>query len=103
MNLTNASVQHNKNHHRFELKLENQTAFVEYQTIDEETLVLTHTEVPAELEGQGIGSALVKGVLEQVERDKLMIVPACPFVKAYIQRHPEWNRVVTRSYELDGF
>ncbi len=39
--------------------------------------------------GKGVGSKLVKGALEQVRRDGLKVVPDCPFVKAYIEKHPE--------------
>jgi uncharacterized protein len=97
------SFHQNKHRHRFELPVDEKIAFVEYQTIDDETIVLTHTEVPAELEGQGIGSALVKQVLEFASDHNLSIVPACPFVKAYIQRHPEWQRLLVTIYPLDDF
>ncbi len=45
--------------------------------------------MPKELGGKGVGSKLVKGALEQVRRDGLKVVPDCPFVNAYIEKHPE--------------
>jgi hypothetical protein len=58
---------------------------------------LTHTEALPELEGKGIGSTLVKRVLEDIERKKLTLVPLCPFVAAYIQRHPEWKKLLLKE------
>lgn len=52
-------------------------------------VAFTHTEVPAPLEGRGIGSALVKGALADVRRAGLKVVAQCSFVAAYIERHPE--------------
>lgn len=107
MNLTNnpadAPVTHNRHHHRFEMKTGGKLAIVDYQNVDDETLALTHTEVDPSQEGQGVGSELVKGVLEYVERNNLKIVPLCPFVAVYIKRHPDWNRVVSTAYDASDF
>lgn len=64
-------------------------------------IFLTHTEVPVELEGKGIGSALVRQVLEEVDKHDLVIVPTCPFVAAYIKRHPEWKRLVMKGINIE--
>ena len=58
-------------------------------------IFLTHTEVPKELEGKGIGSAIIKSALEQVEKEDLVLVPLCPFVAGYIKKHPEWKKIST--------
>lgn len=55
---------------------------------------MTHTEVPAEFEGKGVGGALVKGALEIVRGENLKIVPTCRFVTVYLQRHPEYQELV---------
>ncbi|MFD6176306.1 MULTISPECIES: GNAT family N-acetyltransferase [unclassified Isoptericola] len=52
-------------------------------------VVFTHTEVDPAFEGQGIGSQLAAGALAQVREAGEKIVPLCPFIKAYVQRHPE--------------
>jgi predicted GNAT family acetyltransferase len=49
--------------------------------------LLTHTEVNPELEGHGVGSALVRFALEDIKDRRLYLVPMCPFVAAYVQRH----------------
>ena len=52
-------------------------------------LTFTHTEVPESLEGRGVGSKLIAGALDDVRHRNLKIVPECPFVASYVQRHPE--------------
>jgi predicted GNAT family acetyltransferase len=58
-------------------------------------LVLLHTEVDDELEGGGVGSALVTAALDHAEREHLTVVPACRFVAGWLERHPD------RAAELD--
>lgn len=52
-------------------------------------VTFTHTEVPSAFEGQGIGSALAAGALGIVRDDGEQVVALCPFIKAYLDRHPE--------------
>jgi len=53
-------------------------------------ITFVHTEVPAELGGQGVGSKLVKGALDQVRADGLKVVAQCPFVRGWIEKHPDY-------------
>jgi len=62
-------------------------------------LALTHTEVPEEFEGKGMGSALVKKTFEIIQEENLKIVAACPFVAGYLKRHPEYQSLVASSSE----
>jgi hypothetical protein len=73
---------------RFELEVEGHTAYITF-TRDGGSMTLKHTEVPSELEGRGVGSRLVRGALDYVERNGLGLVPQCPFVRSYLQRHPD--------------
>lgn len=57
-------------------------------------LVITHTEVEPEFEGQGIGSALARGALDHVRKDGLTVVPKCAFVKGWIEKHPDYQDLV---------
>ena len=52
-------------------------------------LTLIHTEVDPAFEGKGVASRLVAGALEDIRRRGLSLVPVCPFVRAYLRRHPE--------------
>jgi len=83
------SVIDNPTLHRFELSLDGHTAFANYRH-DGGLLTVYHTEVPREFEGRGIGSALVKGVLAIAREQSLKVKPLCSFVRAYMDRHPEY-------------
>ena len=72
---------------RFETTIEGETAFAE--KLLERTLVLTHTLVPESLSGNGIGSALTEAALGYALANGLKVYPSCPFIKAYIKKHPE--------------
>lgn len=61
---------------------------------------LTHTEVPKSLAGGGIGSALVKGALDHARSIGVNVIPRCPFVAAYIRRHPEEIDLVPVRYRF---
>jgi hypothetical protein len=75
---------------RFEMRSGDSTAFVEYRHAAER-IVLVHTEVPEALSGQGVGSKLVRGVLDAVRAEGLKVVPRCEFVAAYVERHAEYR------------
>ena len=59
-----------------------------------ERIVFTHTEVDPAFEGQGIGSALARYALDDVRTRGLVAVPLCPFISAYLRRHPEYADIV---------
>ncbi len=63
-------------------------------------IFLTHTEVPPELEGKGIGSDLIRKTLEDVGLKGLTLIPLCPFVASYIKRHPEWKKLVLKGVNI---
>jgi predicted GNAT family acetyltransferase len=73
---------------RFEAEMDGATAILTY-SMDNDMLVLTHTVVPGELEGRGIGSALVRAALAAARDRGLKVVPICSFVADYMRRHPE--------------
>jgi predicted GNAT family acetyltransferase len=75
---------------RYELELDGGTAFVNYKR-SQGVVSLLHAEVPAALEGRGYGSALVKGALELVRAEGSKAIPYCPFIEAYMRRHPEYE------------
>lgn len=81
---------HDRSTHRFRMPLkEGGEAYVEYVERDAGTLDLLHTVVPPESRGRGHGSAIVEEVLGYARDQGLRIVPSCPFVAAYVRKHPE--------------
>jgi uncharacterized protein len=85
-----SDVVNNKAHQRFELVVEGHLAAAYYK-LEGNVVTLIHTEVPPELGGKGVGATLVQGALDQVRAEGLKVVPACPFVKAWIGKHPEYK------------
>ena len=83
------AVRDNPDRHRFELDADGHVAVSNY-TRAGNVITIQHTEVPKELGGRGIGSALARGVLEFARAQGLKVVPRCPFVKSYIDKHPEF-------------
>jgi len=82
------SVVNNVSDGRFELSEGGELASLRYMMRDGK-LYLIHTEVPKALEGRGYASALARTALEYAKREHLQVVPWCPFVRAYLRRHPE--------------
>ena len=83
-------VVNNNPKHRYELAVEGHIAATYYSLADG-IITFIHTEVPPELGGKGIGSKLIKGALDQVRADGLKVIPECPFVKAFIENHAEYQ------------
>jgi predicted GNAT family acetyltransferase len=73
------------------------TAGSAFYRVVEGRLVVTHTEVRDEFEGQGVGGAIAKGLLATVRANGQQIVPLCPFISGYIERHPEYEDLVDRA------
>jgi predicted GNAT family acetyltransferase len=63
------------------------------------SVVLVHTEVEPALEGQGLAAELVRGALDDIRARGERVVPYCPFVGAYIRRHPEYEDLLTAEKE----
>lgn len=83
------AVRDNAGRHRFELDADGHIAFANYKR-EGGVLTVMHTEVPKALNGKGIGSALVRGLLDLARAQGLKVVPLCPFVAAYMDKHPEY-------------
>ncbi len=81
--------------HRYEARAADGTVlgFSQYRLAGD-TVVFTHTEVDDDQEGRGVGSRLVRGALDDVRAGGRRIRPLCPFVKAYVDRHPEYADLV---------
>jgi predicted GNAT family acetyltransferase len=83
-------VRNNTAENRFELDVNGRTALAFYR-MELGVITFLHTEVPQELSGGGVGSRLVRGALEEVRKLGLKVVPKCPFVAAYIGKHPAFS------------
>lgn len=88
------TIRDNPHEERYELVLEDAVVGEIVYRRRPGAMVLLHTEVSEELEGQGLGAQLVAGALDDVRARGLRLVPLCPFVSAYLRRHPEYADLV---------
>ncbi len=93
MQITDIKVTHNPERKQFEIHIHSHLAELAYY-INGNTIVFTHTGVPSALEGQGIGSKLVKAGLQFARDNNLKVQSTCWFVSGYIERHPEVQDLV---------
>ncbi len=84
----------NDDRRRFEMETEGYVSFIEFQNKNENVVVLTHTLVPPELGGRGIGKKLVELVLDHLKSNNRKVEAKCPFVSTYLERHPEWQSII---------
>ena len=90
----------NTENHQYEFHIGKLVPKIEYIKSKNGEIYLTHTEVPVQLEGKGVGSQLVEKVLKDIEREELRLVPLCPFVAGYIKKHPDWRRIVMKGINV---
>jgi len=87
------TVINNEQRQQFQLPVEGEIGFLEYR-LHEGAIVLMHTEVPETLGGRGIGSALAAAAFDYARNHQLKVKVYCPFVKKYLDRHPELSDLV---------
>jgi predicted GNAT family acetyltransferase len=87
-------IENNEADSRWEVKLDARViAFVEYKSRPDR-VTLIHTEVDPDFEGQGIGSRLARTVLDDAVARGLRVTLYCPFIRSYVDRHPEYEQYI---------
>jgi uncharacterized protein len=89
-----ADVRDNPAENRYEVVVDGAVAGFARYALRKGRVILVHTEVDDAYEGQGLGSQLAKGALDDVRRRGLAVVPLCPFIADYIERHAEYQDLV---------
>jgi predicted GNAT family acetyltransferase len=83
------TVTHNEAAHQFEIPNDQGRVLLRYAKRGD-VLDLLHTEVDEQFEGRGFASALARAALDYARANNLKVVPTCPFVRKYLDRHPEY-------------
>ena len=91
--MTTYTVIDNTELNRFEVHVDGHIAFENYERFDGGVAYVL-TKVPDELGGRGIGSFLIKYILDDARAKGLKVKPVCPFVQKYIDKHPEYQDLV---------
>lgn len=89
---TASTVRDNAALQRFEMDVGGATAFANYRRTPG-AVIITHTETPRALRGQGVASQLVEGALQLIQARGETVVAGCSFVVDYLAKHPEWQRL----------
>jgi predicted GNAT family acetyltransferase len=83
------SIRHEPDRNRFTLDRSGAVAYITYRQVDAHTLDFDHTFVPPALRGGGIASELTEHALRYARARGAKVIPSCPFVATYLERHPE--------------
>ena len=81
---------------RYFVRLNGAEAEMTYSRAGERLIIIDHTGVPDAMRGRSVGQALVRRAVEDARAEGRSIIPLCPFAKAQIERHPEWQDVLKR-------
>jgi len=93
-----AIVRDNPERHQFEIDLgDGEFAYAKYNLLPG-AIRFYHTVVPESHGGHGLGTALVKAGLAAARQRNLRVIPICPFVAAYLKKHPEQQDIVDIAY-----
>ena len=92
------TIRDNPAKHRFEADLGDGSFAIAEYTLPAGKIMFTHTEVPPQHEGKGIGSALIRFALEDARKRQLKVIPICPFFAAYMQKHEEVQDLLDHAW-----
>lgn len=94
------TVSHQPDDNLFLIHVGHDIAFQEYIKRGNE-ITITHTEVPRELEGKGLGSLLAKNALQYAEENGLKLNPVCPFMATYVRKHyDEYKHLISPEFKV---
>ena len=88
----------NAERHRFEIDLGDGTFAIAVYNLNAGKIIFTHTEVPEQHQGKGLGTLLIRTALESAREHGLRVVPVCPFFAAYMRKHAEVQDLIDPAY-----
>src|SRR5215213_7284954 len=97
--MENILVTNNETQQQFEVHMNNELAVLQYRFYKDD-IALMHTDVPDELSGKGVASALAVYALEWAKEHEKKIIVYCPFVASYLKKHPEYDDLLDKNYRL---
>ncbi len=87
-------IQHDKEKQRFFVKIDNKEAELTYKKVEDNVLNFDSTFTPEELRGQGLAGKITKAALEYAQAHNLKVIPGCPYVEKYIEKHSEFESIL---------
>jgi uncharacterized protein len=98
----NAEVRNNKTEYRYEVFADGELAGYTQYVLDRGRIAVLHTEVQDSYEGLGLGSQLAREALENARARGLLVMPFCPFIAGFIERHLDEYRDFVAPEMLSG-
>lgn len=92
--LANTTVEDNPTFNRYEMPIADGLIAAAYYRTEGQIVILTHTEVPFEYSGEGIGSKLARGVFDMIRESGRKVMPTCTFMVKFASQHPEYNDLI---------
>jgi len=86
-------ITQNKEAQRFIFSFDNHEAFIDY-SMEEGKMFLTHSEVPIELRGKGVGRKLVESTFEFIEQNNIQAVAKCSYIQRIRERSEHWSSII---------
>jgi len=87
-----SDIQHDEQGHKFYTVIDGHEAHVTYSKAGDQTFDFQHTYVPEELRGRHVAEDLVRHALDETLRRGYQFIPTCPFVRRFVERHPEYRK-----------
>lgn len=87
-------IRNNEDRRRYEISVDSELAGFAQYSVRPSRIIITHTEVFDQFEGQGLAGKLIKFALDDIRARGLDVVPLCPYAAAYIEKHPEYEDLV---------
>ncbi|MCW3109794.1 MAG: N-acetyltransferase [Segetibacter sp.] len=95
--MDNFEVTNNEKQMQFQVHTDGEIASLQYRFYKKD-IAMMHTEVPDRLSGKGIASALAHYALEWAKEHNKKVMVYCPFVAAYLKKHPQYDELVDKNY-----
>jgi predicted GNAT family acetyltransferase len=90
----NVTVADNPEEHQYEARIDGELAGLIKYRIRPDARVFVHTVVLPEFEGKGVASTLAKAALDSIRAQGDKVVPSCPYVTSWLEKHPEYQDLV---------
>ena len=84
--------------HRYELRSPDELIGIVAYQLDGDVITLVHTEVGSAHGGQGYAAVLARGALDDARSRGLRVVPSCPYVASYVEKHPEYADLIVSEH-----
>ena len=79
---------------RYFTQIDQDVAEMTYSRAGKNRIIIDHTHVPDSMRGLGVGKHLVARAVQDARKESFKIIPLCPFAKATLEKHPEWQDAV---------